>query len=407
MRVLHVIPSVAARDGGPAKAVAEMCREAIRRGAQAEICTTNADGESVHEGPTGQPIDVEGVKINYYPIIGGNYYKVSPALAEALKTKIVAAYVVHIHSLYQFPSTIAAHYCRRFKVPYLLRPHGTLDPYLFRRHRPRKWLYEVAFERRNLRNAAAVHFVTGEEMRLACSLGLQFTPVVAPLGVDVDRSIIERRPDAFASTWPETVGKKVILFFGRLNFKKGLDILVRAFGRLARKRNDIVLVIAGPDTEGYGAKVRGWLEDEGVLDRTLFTGMLTGARKSAALSGATLFVLPSYSENFGIAVVEAMAAGQPVVISRHVNICREVADAEAGLVVNTDADEVARAMETLLDDPALAEQMGLNGKRLVRDCFTWDSAGPNLMDLYRRVASHRPVGDSTVAHDTSAIGIGQ
>ena len=230
--------------------------------------------------------------------------------------------------------------------------------------------------------------------------------MVAPLGVDVDRSI-ERRPDAFASTWPETVGKKVILFFGRLNFKKGLDILARAFGRLARRRDDVVLVVAGPDTEGYGAKVRGWLEDEGVLDRTLFTGMLTGARKSAALSGATLFVLPSYSENFGIAVVEAMAAGQPVVISRHVNICREVADAEAGLVVNTDADEVANAMETLLDDPALAERMGLNGKRLVRDCFTWDSAGPRLMDLYRRVASHRPVADTAVARDTSAIGLGQ
>ena len=244
-------------------------------------------------------------------------------------------------------------------------------------------------------------------MSLACSLGLQFTPVVAPLGVDVDQAIGERRPDAFASTWPETVGKKVILFFGRLNFKKGLDILARAFGRLARRRDDVVLVVAGPDTEGYGAMVRGWLEDEGVLDRTLFTGMLTGARKSAALSGATLFVLPSYSENFGIAVVEAMAAGQPVVISKHVNICREVADAEAGLVVNTDADEVANAMETLLDDPALAERMGLNGKRLVRDCFTWDSAGPNLMDLYRRVASHRPVGDPAVACDTSAIGIGQ
>ena len=406
MRILHVIPSVAVGDGGPAKAVLEMSRDAIQRGAQVEIVTTNADGKGVQQASAGEPIDVQGVKITYYPIIGGNYYKVSPALAGALKTKILAADVVHIHSLYQFPSTIAAHYCRRFKVPYLLRPHGTLDPYLFRRHRPRKWLYEVAFERRNLRSAAAVHFVSSEEMRLACSLDLQFTPVVAPLGVDVDRSI-ERRPDAFASTWPETVGKKVILFFGRLNFKKGLDILARAFGRLARRRDDVVLVVAGPDTEGYGAKVRGWLEDEGVLDRTLFTGMLTGARKSAALSGATLFVLPSYSENFGIAVVEAMAAGQPVVISRHVNICREVADAEAGLVVNTDADEVANAMETLLDDPALAERMGLNGKRLVRDCFTWDSAGPRLMDLYRRVASHRPVADTAVARDTSAIGIGQ
>ena len=135
--------------------------------------------------------------------------------------------------------------------------------------------------------------------------------------------------------------------------------------------------------------------------------MLTGARKSAALAGATLFVLPSYSENFGIAVVEAMAAGQPVVISKHVNICREVADAEAGLVVNTDPDEVARAMETLLDDPALAERMGMNGKRLVRDCFTWDSAGPRLMELYTRVASERRAANTAAAANAPAIGIRQ
>ncbi|HEV3109593.1 MAG TPA: glycosyltransferase [Candidatus Binataceae bacterium] len=207
--------------------------------------------------------------------------------------------------------------------------------------------------------------------------------------------------------WPEAAGRKVILFFGRLNFKKGLDILTRAFGQLARKREDIVLVIAGPDTEGYGAKVRGWLEDEGVRNRTIFTGMLTGARKNAVLAGATVFVLPSYSENFGIAVVEAMAAGQPVVISRHVNICREVADAEAGLVVDTDPDKVAQAMETLLDDPALAQRMGRNGKSLVRDRFTWNSAGPKLMELYMRVVSQaRAAGVGTTAR-AGAIGIGQ
>jgi glycosyltransferase involved in cell wall biosynthesis len=405
MRILHVIPSVAASDGGPAKAVIEMCRDSVRRGADAEIVTTNADGKGVRQAPGSETVNIRGVNVNYYPVIGSNYYKVSPSLAAALKQKIPSADVVHVHSLYQFSSTVAAYYCRRFNVPYLLRPHGTLDPYLFRRHRPRKWLYEMAFERRNLRSAAAVHFVTREEMRLACSLGLEFNPVVAPLGIDLDDSLPERNPDALASIWPETRGRKVILFFGRINFKKGLDVMAQAFGRLARRRHDIILLIAGPDIEGYGTRVRGWLSDEGVLNQTLFTGMLTGARKSAALAGATLFVLPSYSENFGIAVVEAMAAGQPVVISKHVNICREVADAEAGLVVNTDPDEVARAMETLLDRPELAERMGRNGKHLVRDCFSWDSAGPRLMDLYTRVTSPTRTANTDAVPDAPAIGI--
>lgn len=389
MKILHVIPTVAASDGGPAKAVVEMCRDSNKRGAEAEIYTTNLDGTGVHAVACGKPIEVNGVRITYFPVAFSNFFKISPALVTALKSKIPDCDVVHIHSLYQFPSTAAAFYCRRFEVPYILRPHGTLDPYLHARHRGRKWLYELLFERRNLRDAAAVHFTTDDEMRLAQDSGLQFNPVVIALGVDFQRGATLRRDrTAMEERWPKTTNKKVILFLGRINFKKGLDILARAFGQIARVRDDVFLMIAGPDSDGLGARVREWLAEEGVLDRTIFAGMVTGDDKSAIWAGASMFVLPSHSENFGIAVVEAMASGLPVVISDAVNLAPAIAAAEAGLVVKANASEMAKAIERLLNDDTLAHRNADNGIKLARESFSWDAAGPKLMEMYDRVVAN-------------------
>jgi len=387
MRILHVIPSLAARDGGPAKVAVEMCREIARSGGEAEIYTTNLDGRGVLDVPPGKPVAVGGVRVTYFPVDLSNYFKISRPLAAALKVTIPHYDVVHIHSLYQFPSTVAAYYCRRYSVPYVIIPHGALDPFLFRRHRPRKWLYEVAFERRNLGQAAAVQFTSEEEKILAATHGLRLRSAVAPLGINLDdspRSIARR---ALAERWPETTGKRVLLYLGRINFVKGLDLLAQAFGRIAGERPDVHLLIAGPDSDGYAAKVRLWLSEQGVLERTTFTGMVEGEAKEAALAESAMFVLPSYTESFGIAVVEAMAAGLPVVVSNRVNIWREIDAARAGLVVNTDAGEVADAIGALLASPELAAEMGRNGKDLARKQFSWESAGARLMELYADVIS--------------------
>jgi len=397
MRILHIIPSLAARDGGPAKVVVEMCCEIARRGAEAEIYTTNLDGRGVLDVPPGQAVKVGGVRVTYFPVDLSNYYKISRPLAAALKATIPNYDAVHIHSLYQFPSTVAAYYCLRYGVPYIVIPHGALDPFLFRRHRARKWLYEVAFERRNLGHAAAVQFTSEEESILAATHGLRLRSAVAPLGVNLDDSPRSIARGALGERWPETIGKKVLLYLGRINFKKGLDLLAQAFGRIARERADVHLLIAGPDSDGYAAKVRLWLSEQGVLDRTTFTGMVEGEGKAAALAESAMFVLPSYTENFGIAVVEAMAASLPVIISNRVNIWREIAAARAGLVVNPDAGEVADAMRTLLAWPERAAEMGRNGKDLAWKQFSWESAGTRLMELYADVISAKGSGRRAIA----------
>jgi len=392
MRILHVIPSLARRHGGPPKAAQELCRELVRMGHEVTIYTTNLDGNQRLDVPVDQPIRGEdGVVRWYFATQRSGLYGVSMSLIRALRRNIRSFDVVHIHTLYRFTSTVAAHYCRREGVPYILRTHGTLDPFLFYRHRLRKRVYEALFETRNLESAAAVHFTADDEMSLAQSLGLRFRGVVVPNGVDSKSlSDLGQLRERFARDWPETSGKRVILFLGRLTFKKGLDLLAKAFGALARTRSDIHLFLAGPDDEGYGKKVRQWLDDEGVLDLVTFAGMLEGECKEAAFAAADMFVLPSYTENFGIAVAEALAAGTPVIISNKVNIWREISAAHAGLVVNCDVDELARAIATLFDSAQLRHDLSEAGKQLVAEKFNWPKIAVKMTAIYTDVIARSP-----------------
>jgi glycosyltransferase involved in cell wall biosynthesis len=148
-------------------------------------------------------------------------------------------------------------------------------------------------------------------------------------------------------------------------------------------------LLAGPDSEGYSSQVRDWLKQENVLEKATFAGMLVGERKSVALTESTMFVLPSYSENFGIAVVEAMASGLPVVISNRVNIWREVHRAGAGIIVDPSAHATANAIKVLLNDPVRARVMGACGRNLARERFAWDAAGAKLVELYRQIISSK------------------
>lgn len=388
MKILHVIASIAPRYGGPSNMVICLCREIAKLGHEMTIFTTNIDGKQNLDVPLDRPVYTDGVKIGYFPVQWPRPYKFSWPLLKALRDEIPKFDVVHIHSLYLFPTLIAARYCGKYSVPYIISPHGTLDPYIRKRHSFRKRAYNFLFEKHNLDGAAAIHYTTEEERDLAASLQIKANSVIVPLGVDSAGYAALPPFGAFRKRYPELKDKKIILFLGRINFKKGLDILAHAMGEVVRNRNDVYLVLAGPDNEGYGTKVRQWLEKERTLHRSLFTGMLLGREKLALLRDSDLFVLPSYSENFGIAVVEAMACGLPVVISNKVNIWREVAKAEAGIITDCDASQVAEAILGLVDDPELRIKMGEKGERLVQKNFTWSKAAEKMIEVYAKI---RPV----------------
>ena len=388
-----------------------ICRELAKRDHDVSIYTTN-----LGQSGTGRATDIDcpldasvydnGVEIRFFAGSGRGRYSTSVPLLRALYAKIPTVDIVHIHSIYLFHSTVGAYLCRRFRVPYVIRPHGTLDPYLRRRHRVRKWLHESIVERQSFRSAAAIQFTAVEEMALATNSRFSkrlfqsavsaIVPngVVLPEGFDSGSQAVD--VEVLLQRFPDIRGKRVVLFLGRINFKKGLDLLAAAFAQICRKRNDVHLLIAGPDNEGYELKVREWLRAENVLDRVTFTGMQRGAGKNAAFEIAEMFVLPTYSENFGIAVVEAMAQGLPVVVSDRVNIWREIAAAEAGLVVRCDATELATAMASLLDDATLRRSMGEQGRRLVRRSFTWEVVADQMVALYERIVNESGGIHSTV-----------
>lgn len=276
-------------------------------------------------------------------------------------------------------------------------PHGSLDPFLLRRNPFRKWLFTKLFAERDYRLASAVLFNTAEEMRLASSWpGLRASAgqvvkgpkrFVVPVGIDASWL---REPDLAAgerlrSKFPGLKGRRLVVCLGRINFKKGLDILAHAFARIARDRDDLHLVVAGPDSEGYGQKVRRWLADGGVLEKTTFTGGLQGEERLAAVQQAEVFALPSYTENFGGVVTEAMASGVPVVISDQVNIWPDVSRAEAGLIVPCDVEATAQALRAILEDPERGKQMGSNGRRWVAEHLPWTVVAAQMANAYEEV----------------------
>ena len=174
------------------------------------------------------------------------------------------------------------------------------------------------------------------------------------------------------------------MHLGRVTAVKGLDILAAAFALIAEQHEDARLAIVGPDIDGYAQEVRKRLSELGIAERAVFTDMLVGDEKLAALRDADIFALPSYSENFGMAVVEAMAAGLPVVISDQVKIWREVEGAGAGLVAPCDPAEFSQALRSLLVDLARRCRLGEAGRALVDEKFSWDVVMDQLLAGYAR-----------------------
>lgn len=362
-----------------------MARAVAALGHDVAIYTTDREMDAAERRRfTGGRID--GVELRVFPQHAPAALGTSVPLARALAVAVPQCDVVHLHSLYLFHTWYTARLCRRHGVPYLLRPHGTLDPYLWRRHRGRKAVLEALFQNRVLREAAAIHYTAAEEMRLAAPYAQGAPGVVVPNGLDLAQYADLPAPGGFRARHPEIGNRRIVLFLSRLNFKKGLDVLIPAFARAARRHDDLHLVIAGPD-DGQLAAAQGWVARDGIAGRTTFVGMLDHAAKLACFRDATMFALPSYSENFGIAIVEAMACGVPVAISDRVNIWREIEAAGAGLVAPPTVDGVAAEIDRLASDPPAAAAMGARGQRLVAEKFAWPTIARELESVYRSLAA--------------------
>ena len=391
MRVLHVIPSVAARTGGPAVTAVELARVAGDQGIESAVYSTNLgfpaqSGNPAEIEPDEVVSGVRDVSVRLFPVQRPYRLAYSRALRRALAQDVEDYDVVHIHSLYLYPQYAAAKEARRRRVPYIVCVHGALDPWLRRRGRVRKWLTDLTWQRRMLRRAAAVHFTLEEEARLAPRVAPRRRTVILPNGVRWQDFQSLPDPSEFRDRFLDGRTGPVVLFLGRLTKKKGLDLLIRSFALAARRHPEALLVIAGPDDEKLRPGLEALAEKEGVGDRVVFTGLLLGEDKLGALAATEVWALSSHTEAFTIAVIEALAAGLPVLVSPAVNLAGDIERAAAGMVSETAPEKFGGALSYLLDGEDVRSRLGENARQFAR-AYDWDALAPRIVDLYEQAAA--------------------
>jgi glycosyltransferase involved in cell wall biosynthesis len=302
---------------------------------------------------------------------------VDTGLQRRLRDAICAAAGVHIHGIWETHCMMAAHAARAGKRPYVISAHGMLEQWALRNKRVKKALYAALVEIRAMKGAACLRALSADEVDDYRRLGLTNPIALVPGAIDPMRS----NPDLLFTAYPHLKDKRIVLFLGRLHPKKGLHLLVRAWGCAVRSE-DLHLVIAGPDSEGTQARLQLLADELKLRSSITFTGMLSGEQKWSALAAASLFVLPSYSEGFSVAVLEALATGIPVVVTTSCHI-PEVAVQGAGWVVKPALGPLRKALEEFLSlSRHEAAAMGKNGVELILTRFHSAVVGKQMAQVY-------------------------
>ena len=407
MRILHVAAWLAPRYGGPAIYLPKAAAALSSLGHDVEIVATDADGPGVVDAPTGRRVEWAGAAVTFHSRSWPRRFLVSWPLLHDVWQRSSDFDVVHIHSLYRFHTIAAVLAVRHAGVPYVIQPHGALDPWHRRRRRRAKDIYHALVEDSNLRGAAGIICTTEHEARSVRDLGYSRPTWVIPIGIDAEDL---RRPasgETFLAQAGVEPGTRVVTFLGRITEKKGLPLLVEAFRDTASRFPSARLLVAGPDDEGIGRRLGGRIEELGLGGLISFLGMVGGDEKRALLQRSDVFVLPSADESFGMAVAEAMAVGCPVVVSPDVAIEDVVRVSGAGLTAQRNASAIADAIATIVGEPARAAAMGEAGRRAVDERFTWPIVAAQTEAIYEAVlsTSRRRAGRSTVfASPTSTTG---
>lgn len=383
-KVLHVIPSIAAVHGGPSLMVQLMAQGLSGAGIEVHIATTNDDGTGLRAEPCGQPVVRDGLTWWYFER-QTRFYKYSRPLSRWLAEHVTDYQVIHIHALFSHASVAAAYWAQRRGVPYMVRPLGTLNRWGMDNRRP--WFKMLSFhfiESRILRNASLVHFTSEQERTEAALLNVPMRSAIIPN--PVPETSRQASPLNFRSVHPELAGREIILFLSRLDRKKGLDLLLPAFALVHRRFPSAALALAGSGDQELARELHAKATEFGITADVFWLGFLQGDDKIAALAAADVFVLPSWSENFGIAVVEAMAAGCPVVVSDQVAIHNDIAGANAGLVVPCRVEELAEALCRMLEDRPGRVAMGLKGKCLTQTHYSLAAVTTKLVAAYEGIS---------------------
>jgi glycosyltransferase involved in cell wall biosynthesis len=368
--------------GGPSFVIRTMARCQARHGICVDVACTDDNGEGRLDVPRNLPVKDDNVTYWFFSR-QTHFYTFSSGLTLWLWQHSAKYDVIHIHALFSYPSIAAAVCAWVASVPYVLRPLGTLNQWGMRYRR--QWLKYISFrfiESRILSCAAAVQYTSEQEAAEAKLLGVPHRPVTVPNPVELPDLL--RFRGGFRARHKSLEGCLAILFLSRLDPKKGLDLLLPAFSKVRDRHPAVVLIIAGEGNPAFVTALHQDAQRLGLSTHIVWSGFLQGEEKLAALADADLFVLPSYSENFGVAAVEAMGAGLPVVVSDQVGIHREISRAEAGLVVECSIDSLATALTQAVGDAGWRRKTAKRARALARK-FEPDIVTEHLVELYDQI----------------------
>ncbi|MDH7492414.1 MAG: glycosyltransferase [Candidatus Saccharicenans sp.] len=365
---MHLLPAFepAWAVGGTTTAHSNLCSELASLGHRVTVYTTRCDGLGGQlKVPVGQPVNLRDIEVWYFPFeLGRRRAFYSRSLLAKLKETVKTFDLVHLAGLWQYLCYAASDVCLESGVPYIITPHSSLMVASFHGvgATPAKKIYWKLWGRKVIRNAPAVHFLSQKEREDSRTFCFSSPSFIVPNGIYVDRYERDEKLRAEVRTrFNIPDGALVILFLGRVHPKKNLDLVIRALPALRRQRPDVFLMIVGPvDQMNYVQKLRTLAGQLNLSSCLVWTGLVDHWQTPAFYSAADLMVMPSLVEGVSLALTEAMAASLPVIISKNVANCYEIAQDRAGLVIEPSAREVERALLKICLDPepysAMAER---------------------------------------------------
>jgi glycosyltransferase involved in cell wall biosynthesis len=359
-----------------------MCSALQAQGIEILIATTDADGDGRLPVTLGEKVIYQDIPTIFFTRQWSEALKYSRPLAEWLERNVKNFDLIHIHAVFSHACVAAARACQKHRVPYLVRPLGALDPWSLKQKNVRKRLFWRLGVKQMLAGAANIHYTTVDEKRLAeAGLGLS-RGIVIPEGIDL--SFTERKTTTFNTRQPQIDRTPYVLALSRIHPKKGFELLIESFAILKKQErfSDWRLVFAGDGDAEYVNQLRDLARQRGLNGAAQFIGWIDGDQKYAALKGASLLAMPSYQENFGISLIEAMAYSVPVLVSPHVNLAPDIEDACAGWVAELNKEKLAGTLEEALGSVEERERRGDKARALAQN-FSAPIIAKRLSDMYQ------------------------
>ncbi len=383
MNVLHTMSSVALKDGGTVTALVGMAGSQADAGLHVTVVATLRNPEDESAAAQLAAHGVQVVVLTPATAALRNHPDINPSL----RKHIADADLVHIHGMWEQIQHAAAREATRQNKPYVISPHGMLDPWSLSQSKLKKQLYMAWRARKNLQNAAALHFTTTVERDLTGPLNLKPRAIVEPLGVDLENLTPPCDPALSLRNQFGLHDGPILLFFGRLHHKKRPGLMIEALAALLNDgwpgdQPTPQLAFVGPASEELFAELKALAESTGVTEHVTFTGMLTGEARRAALQTSDLFCLPSQQENFGLAVAEALAAGCPVFISDQVNIHGQISDAGVGWVSPPELEPWTKTLRDILTDPEGLKRRRDAAKPFAVKAYDWSNIARHWADTH-------------------------